>query len=317
MGKHTNRNWAIGVIAVLGFAYLVGVFGPLGYPSPVGIDLLGGSVINDGKTAPVKFSLIKRGTATAVETADVYAWYDWDGDGAVDLGEYPEGEIETLASAATTGLVTTSLDYPVNRDILFQIHKAGYEVETFARRRTTIPASHDGSALAVANVLLSLTDTGASRVSINGELLVTATTDYNFTLSGAEPACEFVHTATTGDAGISEDAFVHWSTGKSYAGTFLGMIFLNQDFIDLKPSGYSGVFTGASNTYVWYFVDGYFNDADVVGDERYSLFFNLDISAAGDIANIGLYNGVEVDDLSIGVWNTVLGTEETGLDIVA
>ena len=270
-----------------------------------------------GEVSQHKFTLTKRGTATAVEGATVYAWYDWNKDGAVNLGEYPEGEIETLTSATTTGLVTTAMEYPIGEEVLYQIHKSGYEVETFARARASIPAAHDGSALVVPSCFLTLTDTGATRISINGELLVSGSTDYNYTLSGATPSAEVVHTATTGDAGITEKAFTHWGTGKVYAGTMLIATYTNQDFIDLKPDGYSGVFIGPTTTTVWYNVDGYFNDADVTGDERYSMFFNFDISAAGDIATIGLYNGIEVSDLNIGVLNTQLGTYEDNIDIVA
>lgn len=284
------------------------------------VGLVGGEnpfVPDSGLMAPQKFTLTKRGTTTAVETADVYAWYDWNGNGLVDLGAYPEGEIETLASAATTGLVTTTLDYPIGKPVLYQVHKTGYEVETFSRIRSTVPAAHDGSALAVQSVYLTLTDTGATRISMNGELLVTSSTDYNYTLSGAEPSCEVVHTSSTADTGINEQAFTHWSTGKSYAGTFLGITMTEADFLDIVPSGYDGFFNDGTNYYIWFFVDGYWNDGDITGDERYSVYFNCDINDAGDFAILGLYNGVETKDIAIGSWTTVLGTSETDIDIVA
>ena len=298
MGKNRNRNIAIVVILIIAVGAVA--MTPAGQQFTADFvqmledgwnNLFGAGVIT-GKVAAQKFILYKRGTVTALADATVYAHYDWNGNGLVDLGEYPDGEIETLVSATTTGLVTTVLEYPVGRDALYQIHLATYEIETFARARDSIPAAHDGSALSVPACYITLTDTGVSRVSVNGELLVTASTDYNYTLSGANPSVEFVHTATSSDAGINEQAFTHWGTAKVYAGTFLGVIFLNQDFIDLNPDGYSGVFIGATNTYVWYFVDGYFNDAEITGDERYSLFHTLTITAAGDYANIGLYNGV-------------------------
>jgi len=270
-----------------------------------------------GEVAPHKFTLSKRGTTTAVETATVYAWYDWNSNGLVDLGVYPTGEIETLASAATTGLVTTSIEYPIGKEVLYQVHKAGYEVETFSRTRGSLPSAYDGSALSVQACFLTLTDTGASEIRIGGELLVTESTDYNFTLSGDEPTAEVTHVSDTGDSGITEQAFTHWGTGKDYAGTFLGLTMLQADFAKLQPKSFSGAYTDGTNYYVWYFTDGYFNDAEVTGDQRFIMSFGLEISAAGDLAIIGFYNGVEASDLELGMWNTVLGTEETNIDIVA
>jgi len=314
MGRKSNRNRNIGIVVValiLVVTFQGQIMAGLG-------SLFGGNIfLPDEGSAPQTFTLTKRGTSTVITSATVYAWYDWNHNGAVDLGEYPSGEIETLTSDGTSGVVTTSVEYPINQDVLYQIHASGYEVETFARQRTSIPSGWDGDALSVANCFLTLTDSGSTRISINGELLVTSSTDYNYTLSGAEPTAEVVHTATTGDAGISEKAFVHWGTGKSYAATAIIATFTNQDFIDLKVSGMSGYFVGSTTTTVWWFVDGYFNDADVTGDERYSFNFAMDISDAGDIATIGIYNGIEESDLAIGVIGSALGTYETDIDIVA
>lgn len=316
--KNQTRNRAIFVIALLAGLWMVGIFSPFGLDSPIGINILEGKIVPPvGQTAPHKFTLTKRGTSTAVESATVYAHFDWNGNGMVDLGEYPEGEIETLTSAATTGLVTTGVEYPIGRPILYQVHKTGYEVETFSRTRTSVPAAYDGSALVVPSCFLTLTDTGTSRVSINGELLVTATTDYNYTLSGAEPSVEFVHTATSSDAGINEKAFTHWGNGKDYAGTMVIATFTVDDFLDLVPSGYSGMFTDGTTVTAWWDVAGYFYDADDASATRYTLDFALDINDAGDIATIGIYNGIESSDLGIGIIGTALGTYETGLDIVA
>lgn len=314
MAKHRTAV----VVGVFALAIILGAaFGPqlIDFFS----NITGGTIIPppSGQLAPQTFTLQKRGTSTVITDATVYAWYDWDRDGAVDLGEYPNGEIETLSSDGTTGVVSTSVEYPINQDILYQVHKSGYNVETFARMRTSIPAGWAGAALSVANVHLTLTDTGSSRISINGELLVSGTTDYNHTLSGAEPTAEFVHTATTGDAGVGQAAYTHWSTGKVYSGTMVIATFTNQDFINLKPSGMSGYFVGSSTTTCWWNVAGYFNDADVTGDERYSFFFALDISAAGDIATIGVYQGIETSDLLIGVIGSAIGTYEDNIDIVA
>lgn len=273
------------------------------------------------------FTLYKRGTTTAVDTADVYAWYDWDGNGLVKLDEYSGmsggvllgGEIETLASAATTGIVTTSVEYPVGKAVSYQIHKSGYEVETFQRIRDSIPVAHDGSALSVASCRITLTDTGATEMRIGSVSCVTESGDYNVTLVGdAEPIVEVTHVSVTADAGINEQAFTHWGTGKSYAGTFMGLTMAQADFPQLGLDGFDGAYTDGTNYYVWYWVDGYFNDADITNDQRFSVFFNLDIASGlteADFDVIGFYNGVETGDVILGMWNTVLGTSETNIDV--
>lgn len=318
MGSKQNNQ--IKIVAMIIVAVLIGTY----FAPQIGtfIDgVLGGSTFvpdtGGDDFAPHKFIVYKRGTTTELADAEIFAWYDWDGNGAVKLGEYPDGEIESLSSATTTGLVSTAISYPVGEDVLYQVHLATYEVETFTRSLSSIPNAHDGTALSVPNVYITLTDTGATRISMNGELLVTSSTDYNYTLSGASAECDVVHTATSTDAGINEQAFTHWGTGKSYGGTFLGLTMLTADFTDLCPEGFDGAFSDGTNYYVWYFVDGYFNDAGFTGDERYSMTFMSDIVDAGDFAIIGLYNGVETDDLEIGNWNTVLGTSETDIDVVA
>ena len=316
-----NQTIAIVVLVLIGSGMFL-VYTPLGNQIMDDIaaffNIEAGSTYNpSGDFAPQKWILTKRGTATAIAAATVYAGFDWNSNGLIDLGEYPDGEIETLTSAGTTGLVTTALAYPVGEEVFYQVHASTYEVEVFSRTLNQVPSSYDGSALSVPACYVTLTDTGATRISLNGELLVTSSTDYNYTLSGSEPSGEVVHTATSTDAGINEQAYVNWGTGKIYAGTFLGVTMTNQDYIDLRPDGFDGIFIGATNTYIWWFVDGYFNDADVTGDERYSMFFNCDISDAGDFAIIGMYNGVETSDLAIGSWTTVLGTSETDIDIVA
>jgi hypothetical protein len=312
-----SRNMAIGFVVL---ALVVGVaFGPQIMEYVNGLS--GGTFVpppSSGQYAPQTFTLYKRGTSTVVTSAPVYAWYDWDGDGAVDLGEYPSsGEIETLTSDGTSGVVTTAVEYPIGADVLYQVHGSGYEVETFARVRSSIPSGWDGDALSVANVHITLTDTGTSRVSINGELLVTSTTDYNYTASGAEPQVEFKHTSTSTDSGVCEQAFTHWGTGKVYAGTMVIATFTTADFLDLVPDGYDGMFNDGTTATVWWNTAGYFNDADVTNDEIFRLYFNMDINDAGDIATIGIYNGIEVSDLAIGIIGSAIGTYETGLDIVA
>lgn len=318
MGSRKIPTWGI-IILIIGSAIAVdqvalgGAFtNPLFEAMFGGI---GGDIYSDER-APIKFTFYKRGTTTALTSVEVYAWFDWDKDGAVDLGEYPNGEIETLTSDGSSGLLTTQIGYPVGSDVYFQAHKASYESGVVIRSIDSVPNSYDGSAMSVPNAYMTLTDTGDSRVAVDAVLLVTDSGDYNYTTGTSEPTIEFRHTSTSTDAGISTPQWTHWGTGKSYSGTVVVATFTNQDFIDLKPSGYSGVFIGASTTTIWWFTSGYFNDADVTGDEVFTLSFTMDISADGDIATIGMYNDIEMSDLVIGVIGSAVGTYETGLDFV-
>lgn len=320
MGKNKDRRNIV-VAAILIFAISM----QMGWLSGFGIDPLQiptGNIFNPvtGDTAPQKFTLYKRGTSTALAAATVYAWYDWDGDGAVDLGAYPEGEIEELTSATTTGLVTTVVEYPIGADVLYQVHLASYEVETFARSRDSLPSAYDGSALVVPSCYLTLTNTYTSLVRVAGVgYLVTSSTDYNYTLNGDKPEFIFEATAVSTDAGNTEQAYTHWGTGIAYAGTVVAITCTNQDFIDLGliGSGFSDYFVGATNTICWFNTAGWFDDADITGDSVFELAFELSITAAGDIATIGIYQGMEQADLNVGALNTPIATVETDLDIVA
>ena len=278
---------------------------------------IGGITYGD-QVAPLKFTFNKQGTTTALTSVEVFVWFDWDLDGAVDMGEYPNGEIESLTSDGSSGLLTTQVAYPVGSDVYFQAHKATYESRVVVRNLNAVPSSYDGSAMSVPNAVLMLTDTGASRVMVDAVLLVTSSGDYNYTAGTNEPTINFRHTSTSTDAGIATPQWTHWGTGKSYSGTVVVATFTNQDFIDLKPSGYTGFHIGASTTTIWWFTSGYFNDADVTGDSVFELSFTMDISAAGDIATIGMYNDIELDDLAIGVLGSNgVGTGETDIDFVA
>lgn len=319
MGSRKVNTWVI-VLLIIGSGLAADqlLFDGAGLNALVGLfdGGIGGNIYN-GDVAPQKFTPYKKGTTTALTSAEVYAWFDWDNDGAVDLGEYPNGEIETLSGDGSSGLVTTNVHYPVQGDVFYQIHVSGYEVMQISRKVGSLPSGYDGDAIAVPNVFLILTDTGTTRISVDGTLLVSGTTDYNYTAGTSEPVLTFRHTSTSTDAGISSPAYTHWGTGKSYSGSIVVATFTNQDFIDLHPAGYDGVHVGGATTTIWWFVDGYFNDADQTGDEVFQFDFTMDISADGDIATIGFYSDVEMKDLEIGVLNTQIGTYEDNLDFVA
>ncbi len=319
MGSRKLNSWLV-LLLVVGCGLAVDQILLDGVVLDAAFDLFDGGIggnVYDGQMAPQKFITYKKGTNTAIVSVEGYAWFDWDADGAVDLGEYPQGEIESLTGDGTSGLITTQIAYPVGQEVFYQLHSSGYEVTQIARTVTSVSAGYDGSAIGVPHAFLMLTDTGASRVSVDGVMLVTSSTDYNYTLGTTEPVLTFRHTSVSTDAGLSSPLYTHWSTGKTYSGTLVVATFTNQDFIDLHPEGYDGVHIGAATTTIWWFTSGYFNDADQVGDDVFLLTFSMDISAAGDIATIGMYSDIEMNELEIGVLNTPIATHETDLDFVA
>jgi len=324
MGSRKINTWLmIALILGSGLAIDQLMFGGAGLDAVMGLfDGLGADVY-DGQVAPMKFTPYKKGTTTAITSVSAYTWFDWDNDGAVDLGEYPAGEIETLVGDSSTGLITTQIMYPVGGEVFFQLSVASYEVLQVVRRVAAVPSGYDGDAIGVPNAFMIATDAGASRVLADTVLMVTSSTDYNYTYEAGvnegttHPIIAFRHTSATDDTGISSPQYTDWVTGKSYSGSVVVATFTNQDFIDLHPDGYDGVHVGGSTTTVWWFTQGYFNDAGNDDDGVFVLTFSFDITAAGDIATIGMYSDIEMKDLEIGVLNTQIGTYETDLDFVA
>ena len=316
-----NRQLGVIILVILGVAFAMGAFGSITI-GDVTIDPIGGEDPDDNVStsfSPHDFTIRKKGVGTALTSIPVFAWYDWNENGLVDIGNIAEdaGEIEHLTSDSSTGLVTTVIEYPIGESVLYQVQASGYNYETFSRVRNSVPSAWNGDALSVTDCSVALIDTGDSRVSVDGSLLVTATTDYNYTAGSTEPAVTFRHTSTTTDSGISQAAYTNWDNAKQYSGVIVAMTFTNQDFVDLDPDGSYGIFIGASETTIWYNVDGYFNDAGSTGDEVFLHMFNFDITGEGDIATIGMYQGIELDDLAKGKLNTPIGTYETNLDFIA
>ena len=316
-----NKQLGVIIVVILGVAFAMGAFGSITV-GDVTIDPIGGEDPDDNVStsfAPHDFTIRKRGVGTALTSVPVFGWYDWNENGLVDIGNIAEdeGEIEHLTSDSSTGLVSTVIEYPIGESVLYQVQASGYQVQTFSRVRSSVPSAWNGDALSVVDCSVTLTDTGVSRVSAEGNLLVTDTGDFNTTTAGTTtPQFTFRHTATSSDAGINQAAYTNWDTAKQYSGTIVAATFTNQDFVDLNPDGYDGIFVGASETTIYWNVAGYFNDAGITGDEVFLLNFNLDVTAAGDVATIGMYQGIELKNLAIGILGSAVGTYETNLDIV-
>ena len=281
------------------------------------------------------FILYTNGNSTVVESAAVYAWYDWDGNGLVKLGEFTGisggvlggGEIETLSSAATTGVVTTSVEYPIGEFVSYQVHKSGYEVMTFERVRSSIPNAHDGSALAVTNChLIASADTTAS-VLAGTTLMVSGTTDYNYTLSGTQPMCTLRLTPAVTDSGIEGKGYTHWGTGKVYGDSFIGMAMLTADanVLGADPADWDEIVNDGTYTlFKKFFVNlpEFFYDADDTGLGIYEFKFQLGygdgITGDGDIYQIGVWSDVLATSLGVhGNWGSADGTLEDNLDFTA
>ena len=304
-------------IAIIAIALFLGSW-QLGFLTQFGLEpfVLPGNILG-GTTekSPLSFNVYKEGTTTAIASVAVYAWYDWDGDGAVDLGAYPaDGEIESLVSAATTGLVTTSVEYPIGKDVLFQCQVAAYEINTFARSRDSVPAAHDGSALSVPNVFLRANPEGQAYCSeSNTGNLVTAT-EYAGATYGFSNVLDIKVISNTTDTGFSEGAYTDWDTGYEYSGNFVGITLTNQDFIDSGISGgYDGMFVGASNTMLWMWIGNHFdNDADT-GDGSFILgqLEFTDMTADWNMT-IGIHSSVKMTALNVGSFGT--GYEVNGVN---
>ena len=289
---------------VLQTPYLIGMFGGTDVVNPFD------PADPDAQYCSQYFTLYKEGTTTALASASVYGWYDWDGDGTVDLGAFEgisadgvlvNGEIESLTSAATTGLVTTAVEYPVGELVSYQIHLADYEKNTFTRARNSLPIAHDGSALSVTAIYLRLSAAGQGYASeTNTGNLVTAT-EYAGGTYGFTPTIEIKCISNTTDSGFSEVEYYDWSNGKHYTGQFVGITMTTQDFIDGNPSGFDFVFPGASNYFMIMWVGSHFDDDGVSGDQTFALGELNMVMTADCNMTVGFYSGILWDSAMLGI----------------
>jgi hypothetical protein len=249
--------------------------------------------------------------------------FDWDGDGQVDLGEYPDyGEIETCT--ASSGVITTSAKYPVGFDIWFQLHASGYQVSTVKR---TVPEPASGwngeTALTVPSTSLVLLDTSitvtASAVGTAGTVSLATGTDYNYTTNGVNPTVTFRIQCATSDAGIGQAAYTDWSTGKAYHGTFFGFNVALTDKSDFTLSTEFDIIDddGTNAWYGWNIPSVIFNDAADDDDGYYEISVKFTaISGEFEILLANIYDGLLQTSFDQCAYGTADGSE-TSLNFVA
>jgi len=287
--------------------------------------------------------------ATKVSSADAFVWFDWNQDGVMQRAPFEgvyvdedteelilvNGEIDTLASGSDpSGYLVSGHEYPIGEYFYIQVVVSAYQTEVF-KKIMFGSRNSDGTPKSIGNLLLRATDSAATdSVQATGAgVLVTDSGDYNYTTYTTSPKLTFSHTAATSDAGFSSQLhpdfgdgtyWTHWGNGKEYAGTFIGMVLTNQDATDLDPDMdyWDERIPGASNTIFLKWItddmDGMFYASDDDGAAIFEWDFYFDIHADGDIASIGVYQDVELDDALIGIWGSnYLGTYETNLDFTA
>lgn len=298
------------------------------------------------------FSAVKKdATGTSVTGATARAWYDADGDSTIDwateIGDFTE----------SSGIYTSNReDYPIgiSHDIWVQIYATNYQT-TYQLVHMTGVRNTDGSAKSVSNIEMILTD---DSLTYDGLIRNTAwddSTDYNYTLNGAEGIAKVVINLATQYSGLSSqlwegvdymsiydlqktagDYWLKWaevsaSTGimKSnlYAPTFLGMYFTEQDAVDgqISSADFDGHYYGPSNRYFWS-VDGivwddlfYYGTDDVAPEPEFA--FNINCKAAGAAIYLGFWQNLDYEDMVDGIWGTaganVIGTHGADWDWVA
>lgn len=315
MGKRRTTDLRLGILVI---AVILGTF----IAAPYAIDFLGlggdgggwtPPAGGEGEYAPHTFVIAKEGTVTAVPNVAVYAWFDWDGDGNVDLGQFEgvsadgvlaNGEIETLAAAATTAVVTTAVEYPIGEAVSYQCQIADYETAVYERARSTLPAAYDGSALAVSNVYMRASPAGQLYASEDNTGNLVTGTEYDGSTWGIEPTIEFKLVANTTDSGTLETSYYDWSTGKHYTGQFLGITMTNQDFLDMQPTGYDEVIVGDSNKFLIIWIGDHFDDDGVTGDSSFHLG-QLDMYLTGDCnMTVGQFSGILWESAMLGIWGS-------------
>lgn len=274
--------------------------------------------------------------STKIASEVLCAWYDWNGDGAFSFDE-----VEQIDTAATTGIFTSGREYPIGKPIYLQLDDAGESYETEVKViQMSGTRNDDGSAKSLGNVEFRATEDSASSsyYGLVGGVSTDDSTDYNYTLNGANEQYMFFLQLYTSDSGFSSQTYslfgtssqYSWLSEKQYAPTFIGGYMTNQDAIDLglKASEWDYYHVGASNTYVAKFVcnigdgTGCFYDSDATNAPTFSWGFSVEITAAGTWTYIGLFKDVELDDFNKDVWGpttdaTILGTLGADWDWVA
>jgi len=288
-------------------------------------------IITLGQVVPIKLDIYRRGVEATDPDPTCYVWYDWDENGEVNTatfegldedGDPIGGEIETVSAAS--GTATTTQNYPVGKWVYWQMHKSGYEVKTV---KTKVPTPGPGwdstSALSVGSTWLMMTETDSTdrvRVLARGTgsvLMVTESTDYNYTLYGASPTLDVSIHCATDDMGIGTDDYYDWSTGDQYKGSFMAIAVTYADNPDVTFGGYDDV--KQDGTYFWYIWDldeGIWNDAAEDDDGTITRSFGATIRGDFDIAYINVFHSLKQDTYDAGSLLTGQTLQETNLDFI-
>lgn len=329
------------------------------FPNPIGAWVLspfnitpgggGQEVIVEGeKLSQFTMTAVKEdATATKVTSATVYIWCDWNKNGAMDLGAFQGyingvlsgGEIEETSTDATTGVFTSPSNYIIGSTIYGFIDDGAetYQNAYFKIQMTGEPAS-DLTPMPLGNVAVRLTDDGAISYSgLIGGVAIDDSTDYNYTLSGTTAEFEFRAKWATSDAGVSPgymdefwagEYWIHWGNGKKYTPNFIGLYGTNQDITDagLDSGDFDFWYQGATNTFAAIFITSdmanLFYDSDLDTAPTLTAVFDVDISAAGALVYVGIYQPHEWSDFARGSWASttdafVMGTLGADWDYVA
>ena len=319
MGKRRTTDLRLGILVI---AVILGTF----IAAPYAIEFFGlgtGSVgwtpppPGEGEFAPHTFVIAKEGTVTAVPDVAVYAWFDWDGDGEVDLGAFEgvsadgvlaNGEIETLAAVATTAVVTTAVEYPIGEAVSYQCIIASYEIAVYQRTRSTLPSAYDGSALAVSNIYMRASPAGQLYASEDNTGNLISTVEYDGSAWGIEPTIDIKLVANTTDSGTLETSYYDWSNGKHYTGQFLGITVTDQDFLDMQPLGFDEHIVGSSNHFLIIWIGSHFDDDGVTGDSSFALA-SITMYLTGDCnMTVGQYSGILWESAMLGIWGSTYET---------
>jgi hypothetical protein len=351
----------MGLIGIIVVAMIAGVGTYLayqaGYLSFLGLapGTIEGKPVDLGEEETARFSVVidkedAQGSLIASETAWIYC--DWNGDGVMKrdtfmgystTGGLVLGEIEPASSVATTALLTSPSQYPIGRTIWVFVDTgkdSGGRTYQVAYASFVLSGTKDSNGVIhMGNVYARATDDAVTYAGLVGATAIDDSTDYNYTLNGAEHEFSLRVSLVTSDAGFNSATnptfytgagpWTHWGNGIEYAPTYVGFYLTNQDFIDLgvDTTGFDLVYQGATNTYCAIFLDSFdqnefFYDSDLTTAPTTEFNFAVDITGAGAIVYIGVYQDVKWSNFVLGIWgdttdNQILGTLGADWDFVA
>jgi hypothetical protein len=322
MNKYKIAGYfTIGIILVSSGLTVASIFGYRNWlgdtiATGLGFDLTGQQITGEAR---VNAAVTVRGNASAYPSATVLAWFDWDGDGAVDRGSVFEGlggEIESLSASAAAGFTTTKY-YPVGSTVFFQVSATGYETAIYPRVVSGTPDA-DGI-VTLGSIPLMLLDTSITVTISEADAgtLTTGTGDYNYTTYGTTVDLTVRVACGTSNAGIGVSDYVNWVSGYAYKGSFIGITLDVADASGLVfTTAYSGYKQVGSYVFVWWNVNDIFNDGSINDDGTFDLNIKGSIVSAFDMNTIGIYDSMLQQEFDQCAWGSADGSE-TDIDFTA